>query len=86
MWPDDQKEGNGNLNIVLFALFRQVKFLHPKYFIMKARLRLGGSGTRRLTPTIAGSLGTAGGRFSFAEGPSSILRSLTSVPRKTMYS
>ena len=41
MWPDDQKEGNGNLNIVLFALFRQVKFLHPKYFIMKGQTEVG---------------------------------------------
>ena len=35
---------------------------------------------------IAGSLGTCGGLFSLAAGASSILKSFTSLPRKTMYS
>ena len=39
-----------------------------------------------LTPRIAGSFGICGGGGLFSFGACSILRSLTSLPRKTMYS
>lgn len=40
-----------------------------------------------LTPRIAGSFGICGGAtFSFTVGASSILKSFTSLPRKTIYS
>lgn len=44
-----------------------------------------GKGVDELTPKIAGSSGTGGGCI-FSFGVSSIRRSLTSLPRKTMYS
>ena len=82
----DQKEGNGNINIVCLRISDRLWF----------NIRNGSSGKRpwweyhkklTLTPRIAGSFGTAGGFSSLADaGPSSILKSLTSVPRKTMYS
>lgn len=82
MASDNQKEGNGNLNSVL-RIQRSDKVLHPKYFIRGHLKELSRNG--RLTPSMAGSLGTELGLLSFA-GCCSIRRSFTSLPRKMMYS
>lgn len=60
--------------------------LHPGCFIIVC-LDQKSTGVERLTPRIAGSLGTCGGGGGlFSLGGSSIRRSFTSLPRKTMYS
>lgn len=84
-----QKEGNGNLHTVLrsrrYMWLTSGIFHHPRYAGRNcAQLK---KEMYKLTPcNIAGSSGGFKGAASFTAGTSSILKSLTSEPRNTMYS
>lgn len=76
---------------VLRSRCQQYMIYIRKFFIMLSGLQNRAHGKLRktataLTPSIAGSSGTCGCSGLFSFGVSSILRSLTSLPRNTMYS